>query len=70
MFKLHSPPTTKIKSAGFISKLTRKTGVKEMSRNISPTNHIVSMMYGQTANYISLNDVCDSLGGRGRYVLI
>ncbi|MBI4024448.1 MAG: IS4 family transposase [Verrucomicrobia bacterium] len=42
-------------------KLARETGVEKHWRGFSPWSHSVTMLYGQVAHSVSLNDLCDSL---------
>lgn len=44
-----------------IDKLADKHGVSEKCRGITPTSHVVAMIYGQLSHALSLNDICDSL---------
>jgi len=48
-----------------VSTLSRKHGVAQRSRGISPWSHVVSMVYAQLSHALSLNDVCDSLRNHG-----
>jgi hypothetical protein len=44
-----------------VSKIARDTGAEDKSRDITPWNHVVSLLYAQLTHSIGLNDVCDSL---------
>jgi hypothetical protein len=44
-----------------IPKLAKEYGVSKRSRGFSPASHVLSLMYGQLAHSISLNDICDCL---------
>lgn len=47
--------------AHLVPKLARETGVEKEWRSFSPWSHTVSMMYGQVAHSVGLNDLCDAL---------
>ncbi len=47
--------------AHLVSKLARETGVEEQARTFSPWSHVVSLLFGQLAHSLGLNDVCDGL---------
>jgi hypothetical protein len=51
----------KLLPAKLIDKLADKHGVSAKSRKITPTSHVVALMYGQLSHALGLNDVCDSL---------
>ena len=44
-----------------IDRLADKHEVSEHCRSISPTCHVVAMLYGQLSHSAGLNDICDSL---------
>src|SRR5882672_11184954 len=44
-----------------VSKIARAAGAEKKSRTITPWSHVVSLLYGQLAHSIGLNDLCDSL---------
>lgn len=45
-----------------VPKLARETGVNKKARTFSPWSHVVSLIHGQLAHCLSLNDICDGLG--------
>ncbi len=45
-----------------VPKLAERYGVDRRSRKFTPWSHVVSMMFGQVAHSLSLNDICDTLG--------
>lgn len=51
----------KLIPGNLIPKLAREYGVNEKTRNISPTSHVLALIYSQLSHSISLNDTCDSL---------
>jgi hypothetical protein len=51
-----------------IPKLAEKHGVSNHTREISPTSHVLSLLYAQLSHAISLNDVCDSLRYHSGYL--
>ncbi|MBI4026753.1 MAG: DUF4372 domain-containing protein [Verrucomicrobia bacterium] len=42
-------------------KSARETGIEKQWRGFSPWRHSVTMISGQAAHSVSLNDLCDSL---------
>jgi hypothetical protein len=46
---------------GLVPRLAEKHGVDKKSRSFSPWSHVVSMIHGQLAHSISLNDIADTL---------
>ena len=44
-----------------VSDLTKKHGVEDQCRSITPWSHLVSLMFAQISHALSLNDVCDTL---------
>ena len=44
-----------------VAKLAKKHGVDKQSRTFKPWSHVVSLVFGQLAHALSLNDICDTL---------
>jgi len=42
-------------------KLAKETGIDKQWRSFDPWSHSVSLMYGQFAHCVGLNDICDGL---------
>ena len=44
-----------------VPQLARQTGAQDKARTFSPWSHVVSLLYGQLAHSLGLNDLCDAL---------
>ena len=52
---------SKLIPAQTVNQLAKKHGIDKQARSFSPWSHIVSMIHGQLAHSLSLNDIADTL---------